>query len=551
MPLCHPDPPRVTGGAEHAVFKALRAQLGPDDVLITGQRFSDEEKDYEADAILLLPAAGIVFVEVKGGSVWRTANGEWHQASGGGSGHRVDPVQQALECHYKFREYVENDRRWSSDGRRRVRWAHAVVLPNSKLPDTFEAPESPRWMVADRTDVATLGEFLRDIPLRQRRDDRVPTEDDVRVILEILCGRGQSQRDLIAEAGERDNEAERLTEAQSMILQATRLLNRVEVRGGAGSGKRWLAIPQTTRLTREGKRVALLCYSRGLAAYLRRHMDTLHRRSRPAYVGEFHSLGHKWGAELGSGDDSDYWEHRLPAQMVALAAELPPGERFDAIIIDEAQDSADEWWPAVLAALKDEDTGGLYVLSDEGQRVFARFGQPPVSLLPIILDQNLRNTKQIAETFKSLAPIRMKLFGGDGPAVRFVECSTDEAMDAGDDAVEALIDDGWRPEDIALLTTGSRHMEQMARQELGQGFYWDTFWDADQVFYGHVLGFKGLERRAVVLVLNESEIGDRSRERLYVGLSRARDQLVVCGSSERVRQTRWRGSAPTLGQSRP
>jgi ATP-dependent exoDNAse (exonuclease V) beta subunit len=48
-------------------------------------------------------------------------------------------------------------------------------------------------------------------------------------------------------------------------------------------------------------------------------------------------------------------------------------------------------------------------------------------------------------------------------------------------------------------------------------------------FYGHVLGFKGLERRAVVLVVNEQSAFERSRERLYVGLSRARDQLVVCG----------------------
>ena len=64
--------------------------------------------------------------------------------------------------------------------------------------------------------------------------------------------------------------------------------------------------------------------------------------------------------------------------------------------------------------------------------------------------------------------------------------------------------------------------------------YWDSFWDADQVFYGHVLGFKGLERRAVVLVVNERGARDRSRERLYVGLSRARDQLIVCGDPDSI-----------------
>ena len=80
-----------------------------------------------------------------------------------------------------------------------------------------------------------------------------------------------------------------------------------------------------------------------------------------------------------------------------------------------------------------------------------------------------------------------------------------------------------------MLTTGSRHPEQKTRQSEGTQAYLDSFWDAGQVFYGHVLGFKGLERRAVVLVVNEKKVMERSPERLYVGLSRAREKLVVCG----------------------
>jgi superfamily I DNA/RNA helicase len=222
--------------------------------------------------------------------------------------------------------------------------------------------------------------------------------------------------------------------------------------------------------------------------------------------------------------------------MVALARDEPPGRRFDAVVVDEAQDFADAWWPALLAALKDEETGRLYAFSDEGQRVFSRYGGAPAQLVPIVLDHNLRNTRQIAESFSTLTPIRMRLLGGDGPALRLVECSAAEALDRADDEVEALIDDGWRPEDVALLATGSRHPEQASRQAAGQDLYWESFWDTEQVFYGHVLGFKGLERRAVVLALNESEPSERSRERLYVGLSRARDQLVVCGDPLLIEQ---------------
>lgn len=47
--------------------------------------------------------------------------------------------------------------------------------------------------------------------------------------------------------------------------------------------------------------------------------------------------------------------------------------------------------------------------------MFARFGRPPVQLVPLVLNHNLRNTRQIASTFVPLAPTGMELRGGDGP----------------------------------------------------------------------------------------------------------------------------------------
>jgi hypothetical protein len=347
---------------------------------------------------------------------------------------------------------------------------------------------------------------------------------------------------VVSRALANEDAADALTQHQSVILDATRLLNRVEVRGGAGSGKTFLAMEQARRLAQRGERVALVCYSHGLASYLERIAATWPRRQQPAYVGEFHALGVQWGAPEGpdealrNEETVKFWEQDLPLQMANLAAGLEPGHRFDAVVVDEAQDFADAWWDPLLAALKDADEGGLYVFSDEGQRVFNRHGSPPVPLVPLILDHNLRNTRQIANAFQPLVDHPMRFLGGEGPAVRFVPCTRDEALNVGDDQIDLLLDEGWRPEDIALLTTGSRHPEQTERQKDGHSAYWDTFWDTDQVFYGHVLGFKGLERRCVVLVVNDSGKFERSRERLYVGLSRARDQLVVCGDPDFIRE---------------
>jgi superfamily I DNA/RNA helicase len=227
--------------------------------------------------------------------------------------------------------------------------------------------------------------------------------------------------------------------------------------------------------------------------------------------------------------------------MVSLAAELPVERKFDAVVIDEGQDFAQSWWDAVLAALRDPDEGSLYVFSDEGQRIFARQGRPTVDLLSIPLTENLRNTKQIAGTFSSLAPERMRVRGQSGLPVRFVPAAPEDAISAADDVAEALLEEGWPPQSVALLTTHHRHPVQAERQAAGQDAYWATYWEDDDLFYGHVLGFKGLERPAVVLAVNGFRDEARAREMLYVGLSRARDLLVVCGDLDLIRRVGGEG----------
>jgi hypothetical protein len=534
------ETPRLANAAERKVWQALVEQLEPNDLLVPGQRVTDHLKDHEVDFVVAIEDAGIVCLEVKGGEVWHDGLGWWQKRGGkNGTDKEIEPVRQAREACYALRDFIEKDPRWTQG---RLRWDHVVVLPNTELPADFDLPECPRWKIIDRTDLPHLVDRLKEILIRQELPRPLLTHDGIDQLTTALSGRGLPQRDVVARALANEDAADALTEHQAVILDATRLLSRVEVRGGAGSGKTFLAMEQARRLAQQGQRVALVCYSHGLASYLERIAATWPRRQQPAYVGEFHDLGKQWGAPEGpdealrSDETVQFWEHDLPLQMADLAAQLEPGHRFDSIVVDEAQDFADAWWDPLLAALKDPVEGGIYVFSDEGQRVFNRHGSPPVPLVPLILDHNLRNTRQIASAFQPLVDSPMKFLGGEGPAVTFVPCDRGKALGAGDDQIELLLEDGWRPEDLALLTTGSRHPEQTERQRNGHKAYWDTFWDTDQVFYGHVLGFKGLERRAVVVVVNEEAKFERSRERLYVGLSRARDQLVVCGDPNFIRE---------------
>jgi hypothetical protein len=554
-----PEHPTFQTASEQEVWDRLRAVLGDDDVLIANLRLTDGDKDHEADFVVLMPEVGVLVLEVKGGSVSvepDDAGGhQWWTTSSHGR-RPIQPVDQVRDAKHALRRYVEQHPHGGVS--RRVAWAHGLVTPFSSFDADFSVPELPRWALHDRDDLAghdraaPLGERLTTNAVWMHHGSRPPTHDDVEVLTDILAGRFAAPYDPIEVSDERAAEFDRLTMEQATILRVTRLLNRVEVRGGAGSGKTVLALQQAKELSKGGQgrkpqRVALLCYSIGLAEHLKRTVATWDRRSRPAFVGTWHAFGQQWGAPDGARDDSDFWERRLPAQMAELAAGLPDNHKYDAVIVDEAQDFAESWWTSVLRALKDPDEGGLYIYSDENQRIFARFGRPPVALVPLILDHNLRNTRQIHESFGPLAPSRMYSRGGDGPVVRFVAAAAEEALEAADDQVDALLEAGWEPRHIALLTTGHRHPVQVERTDFhDQEGYWRTYWD-DDVFYGHVLGCKGLERRAVVLCLNDKDFLDRARERLYVGMSRATDELVVVGDPATIRQVGGRDVAQRLG----
>ncbi|GAA4124027.1 ATP-binding domain-containing protein [Knoellia locipacati] len=537
-----PESPSFSTESEREVWSTVLEKGDEDWTVLANVRLTDEKKDHELDLIVLMPDIGVVVVEVKGGSVHVDSHGRWRQSSRG-EDRVIHPIDQARDGKYALRQYVERDPRWRESSRTRVRFGHSVVVPYTDLPDDFEMPDCPRWSIHDRGDLKALVSRLRDVPKLQENGHRVPSLDDCELITEILKGRGLPQRSVLAEAQEQEDLADRLTVEQATILKVTRLINRVEVRGGAGSGKTLLAMTQAKSLTRGGQgvkpqRVALLCYSIGLATWFQRYFAGENRKNRPAFVGRFEEFASFLGVEeFGTRDEPEFWEETLPQQMAELVDALPPGKKFDAVVVDEAQDFADLWWTPIVRSLRDEEEGGLFVYSDENQRVFARFGRPPVPLAPLILDHNLRNTRQIADTFGSLTPTRMIARGGDGPEVAYLSCAPEDAVDVASDQIDVLLDEGWRPEDICLLTTGARHEEQVNLQELlGQEGYWDTFWDRDSVFYGHVLGCKGLERKVVVLCVNDKRAGERSRERIYVGLSRATHKLVVVGDPELIKE---------------
>ena len=144
-------------------------------------------------------------------------------------------------------------------------------------------------------------------------------------------------------------------------------------------------------------------------------MSHLPESQRPAFVGTFHQLGWTWHVEPGDAPDQEFWETAAPERMRAAATALPDDQRFTAFVVDEAQDFADSWWPALLASGAGPDCR-LAVFRDDEQAVFSkRRGRPDRTLVPFHLDANLRNARQIVDTFRPLIHADVMVSGGDNP----------------------------------------------------------------------------------------------------------------------------------------
>ncbi len=283
-----PTEPTFITVSEREVWQRVVRRLNTDSAVLANLRIADPQKDHEAELVVLMPGSGVVVVEVKGSHVW-VDDGTWFIDRGLGPV-RIDPVAQARDAQYALRHYVESDPRWGSRGR--VRWSHHVVLAHTDVQADFAMPDLPRWQVTGRGDLADLGARVFDTTSRWQNDARVPTRDDVDLILEILNGRFLPPRDAVELAADRDERAQRLTAEQANLLKVTRLLPRLEIRGGAGSGKTVLAMQQARdlasgRLLGQKKRVAVVCYSYGLATYLRKSLLVGSASKRPAFVGTF------------------------------------------------------------------------------------------------------------------------------------------------------------------------------------------------------------------------------------------------------------------------
>jgi superfamily I DNA/RNA helicase len=148
------------------------------------------------------------------------------------------------------------------------------------------------------------------------------------------------------------------------------------------------------------------------------------------------------------------------------------------------------------------------------------------------LKENLRNSQQIAHAVSKFVEKPTIARGPYAFEIEYVDVGDGETFDVADDVVANLTDkEFWHPGEIALLTTKKRHPEHERQSNHDRVGHWDSLWASEDVFYCTVGGFKGLERSVVVLAIDGFHDDSDQDDVLYVGMSRARDKLVVVATS--------------------
>lgn len=501
--------------AEERVVRAFVDRLNDAWVILPHVTFT-RERDFELDVVLVHRDFGVVDIEVKGHRP-RIRDGQWETH---GSRMEPQPFDQARRNAYGLRSLL---RAKLDDHHLEV--AYGVALPNAtavtgNLPEDVDPAQ---LILADGLDdPADALEAL----VGSRWRYQGTTQERVEEIVSVLCPNAEFSWDPLARAAAVRNRLDEICEQRVKALAGLDVNRRVVVTGAAGTGKTRLAAAWARRAFRREERVWLTCYNEPLALDLRgRLVDDESLR-----IGAFLTTALElegmapFEGERPDGVSLDVWwnEHAVGHLVHHWPAVT---ERFDTIVVDEAQDFSPAWLALLEALLDPDGPRRLLLVADERQQLYGRgFTTPRTEdgWTRAELVSNCRNSFEIATL------LRRQLDGAPAPVFRPNSLGVRWHAAVGVDAVVAAVEaelvaigPASTARSVMVVTVGSE-LRDTIRARLGL-VPWDERGDG-AVACETVHRAKGLEADVVVLACIDDDVEDRM---LYIGVSRAVSELAV------------------------
>jgi hypothetical protein len=529
-----------TSDAERTLYEAFN-RLDDNWTVIQGARWIGKDKATvgEIDFLVIHRKHGVLVMEVKGGII-SVDNGDWTTTTRNGYKTAIqDPCAQAERNRRELRKWLEKLPQTKG-----IKFAifPAIALPDSVVKGDIR-PDCPADIFLDMRHIDDVeARLLAIFAYWRNHADAGNSVMDVggasALVSVFQVTRGFQPQ--IVEIFKRERKhIEQSTETQFRILRQLSFHRRATIIGGAGTGKTLLAMEKTQQLLNMGFRVLLVCYNNPLKDWLASQIQ--HEN---LVVTNFHGLVKQAGgwAKIGVNQYSFEQFLEVAPELLLQAAEslqqTGQGYLFDAIIVDEAQDFADTWWFGINELLKDPQGGVLYVFFDDNQRIYQQIGDIPMATTPFILTDNCRNTQQIHQRMSDYIA-NSTLTDCLGPEGRPIEIhATKNPSEAGKQLSVVLANliqtQGISPKDIIILTPAGKERSGW-KENMQIGNYSLTWYLNDDNPHGvrvsTIHSFKGLE--SAVIILTEFERmrqDDLHNSLIYIGISRARNHVVVIGN---------------------
>jgi hypothetical protein len=516
--------------AERMVVEALCDRLTDGWLVFPSVRLSGDDRDYEMDVVIAHERDGIAVIEVKGHRP-RIVEGRWWAGS---QQMQPQPLDQARENSYALRNRI----RRFHPSLARIRVEHAVAFPNvASIRGTLptDVHETQVLTLPDLEDCAEAVDRL----VTRRYGQHPLGEVGLAALVQVLRPDCEFHYEAEARARLARARLDTICEQQVRALATLDMNRRVCVTGAAGTGKTRLATTWTRRALLRGERVLLTCFNQPLAAALRSRLG----ESELLRVGAFHdvalSLAGMPTLDVPDGADREWWDTVEIDHLHAHWDDVT--ERFDTIVVDEAQDFDPSWLELLTRLLDPAGPQRVLLVADESQEIYVRgFTVPDAGdgWVRCELTENCRNTFQIASLLHrrfngAAAPVA----GPESEDVRWITATGTEALVESVGTALDHLEERDHAADRVLVATFTRSVRDRLREEYAFVPWEDG--DPMAVLCETVHRVKGLEYDHVILAAHADDLRD---ELLYVGASRAVMSLTVIGPSALGRRLGLDGS---------
>lgn len=561
---------------ERLVYKALKEQL-PDDYIIryhypacwkeTGEHGNEYLKDFEVDFIIIAPKRGLLFLEVKSSYGLECEKATWYAIKRDGSREKTrDPFDQACNGMHKVVKRLAN-RIWGKEKKDFPGlFGYLVVFPRGEVVGNL--PESKdRELLVKKSAMHQLSERIEDAfakrgePARGKLFNRGVMEK----VVEFFEDNCRIIQVYSADSDEDVRKIEELTREQYNCFRYLLKFPRVTVSGPAGSGKtmiaNWVANEFAGRTNAEGRknRVLFLCFNRVLEHWLK---ETRAQEDVDLEIRSYNSLCRehivKAGGSFKPPNDPEqkklFYANEAPLKLINSLDNVKQSEKYDVIIVDEAQDFHENWWPCVELLLKDPDDGGLYIFRDPRQSGLYGHGNkfPAHGMYPVPLSVNCRNTKKINHYCSNIIDHKIeshdRMPEGNQAEIGIAIQDNSHRAIAVREAVQKLLnaENGFSPSQIAILSPFNKENQLSTLSRLssisnipveGNEDAISKWKDGGCIWGSTTKSFKGLEADCVIItdIFESEEVSWFTDSELYVATSRAKIQLLLQPATQGAR----------------